>query len=112
MKTSALEQKFWIVLNSVEGSAIPRPVREYVFAPPRRFRFDFCWLNYKVAAEMEGGIWSHGAHNRPMHFTSDCDKYNLAAVLGWRVLRFTTEHFKRDYKEIIDTVKGTLCLTA
>lgn len=32
--------------------------REYTFAKPRRWRFDFAWIDDMVAAEVEGGIWS------------------------------------------------------
>lgn len=69
--------------------ALPLPEREFVFAKPRRWRFDFAWPALKIAAECEGGIWTNGAHTRGKHFTSDCEKYNAAILLGWRVLRFT-----------------------
>jgi very-short-patch-repair endonuclease len=66
-------------------------VREYVFAPPRKWRFDFAFVDEKLAVEIEGGIWIKGAHNRGAHFESDTEKYNEAAILGWRVLRVSTE---------------------
>lgn len=65
-------------------------VREYVFAPPRKFRFDFCIIDKKIAIEVDGGSRSHGRHNRADGFAADCEKLNLAAALGWRVFRFTT----------------------
>ena len=34
---------------------------------------------------------SYGRHNRAEGFAADCDKLNLAALLGWRVFRFTTD---------------------
>lgn len=71
-----------------------RCTREYVFAPPRKFRFDFAFLHAMLAVEVEGGSWVNGAHNRGGHFESDCDKYNLAVAFGWRVLRFTGKHIK------------------
>lgn len=64
--------------------------REYVFALPRKWRFDFANVDKKVAVEIEGGIWNNGAHTRGAHFESDAEKYNMAAILGWRVLRFST----------------------
>ena len=69
-------------------------MREYKFFEGRKFRFDFAWKKQKVAVEIEGGIWIRGAHTRGKHFVSDCDKYNLAALNGWRVFRFTSEHLK------------------
>lgn len=64
-------------------------VRELVFAPPRKWRFDFCWPAQRVAVEIEGGIWSNGRHTRGKGFEDDAIKYNEATIMGWKVLRFT-----------------------
>ena len=72
----------------------PVPVRELEFAKEpfgRKWRFDFAWPDYMIAVELEGGIWKRGRHQRPLGFISDTEKYNAAARLGWRVLRFTAE---------------------
>ena len=67
---------------------IPEPTREYRFAAPdRQWRFDFAWPMQNVALESEGGVWSRGAHTRGAHFLSDMEKYNHAALRGWRVFR-------------------------
>jgi very-short-patch-repair endonuclease len=65
-------------------------VREYRFMPPRRYRFDFAWPDKKIALEVEGGTWTNGRHTRGKGYESDCEKYDEAALLGWKVLRFTT----------------------
>jgi very-short-patch-repair endonuclease len=77
-------------LRFIDG---PPYVREYQFAKHlgRRWRFDLCWPDLKLAVEVEGGSWVNGAHTRGRHFESDCEKYNEAAILGWRVLRLTTD---------------------
>ena len=67
------------------------PVREYRFHPTRRWRFDFAWPGEQIAGEVEGGTWKYGRHNRAEGFAKDCEKYNAAALLGWRVFRFTRE---------------------
>lgn len=68
---------------------LPVPVKEHVFHPTRKWRFDYAWPEYKVALEVEGGIWmrGRGAHSRPQGIERDIEKYNAAVVLGWRVLR-------------------------
>lgn len=66
------------------------PVKEYRFAEPRKFRFDFCWADLWLAAEVDGGTWKQGRHVRGAGFERDCEKLNLAVLKGWRVLRFTT----------------------
>lgn len=68
---------------------LPEPICEYAFAPGRRFRFDFYWSAQMVAAEVEGGIYSGGRHVRGSGFERDAEKYNLAAELGIKVLRYT-----------------------
>ena len=65
------------------------PEREYRFHPPRRWRFDFAFLDKKVAIECEGGTWTNGRHVRGSGFEKDVEKYNQAAIDGWIVLRFT-----------------------
>ena len=67
------------------------PEREYRFAPTGRYRFDFAFPEAMIAVEIEGGTWSKGRHTRPKGFEEDCRKYNLAAIFGWRVLRFTSD---------------------
>ena len=65
--------------------------REVRFAPPRRWRFDFVVGDPvdDLAVEVEGGHWV-GGHGRA-RFEKDCEKYNAAALMGYRVLRFTTK---------------------
>lgn len=69
------------------ASDLPEPIAEARFDPDRRWRFDFCWFYCKVAAECDGGQWQQhgGRHNTD----ADREKLNRAAVLGWRVLRFS-----------------------
>jgi len=75
--------------------------REYRFAPPRRWRFDFArpayderqisnWFVHHpaIAIEVEGGSWT-GGHKRGKAYESDCEKQNAAMMLGWQIFRFT-----------------------
>ena len=61
------------------------PVREFQFHPQRKWRFDFAFPDQKIAVEVEG----RGRHQSFSGFEIDCDKYNAAAAMGWRVLRYT-----------------------
>lgn len=78
----------------IKAAKLPEPVREHVFAKPRRWRFDFAWPSFKLAVEVEGAIFVGGRHNRPMGMMADMEKYNAAALLGWKVLRVAGPHVK------------------
>jgi hypothetical protein len=72
-------------------AGLPIPVAEFRFHPARRFRFDFAFPGHFVAVEIDGGVWSNGRHTRGAGFIADQQKTNLAAVNGWRVLRYTPD---------------------
>jgi very-short-patch-repair endonuclease len=63
---------------------------EYRFHPSRKWRADFAIPARKLLIEVEGGSWTEGRHNRGKGFEDDCEKYSVAAALGWRVIRATT----------------------
>lgn len=66
-------------------------VKEHPFHPARRWRFDYAILPHKIAVEVEGGAWTYGRHTRPQGFMADMEKYNQAALMGWRVFRVTPQ---------------------
>ena len=86
--------------------------REYRFHPVRRWRTDFVIVrkgyplaarghvaegykrNHVILVEIEGGTYTQGRHTRGAGFAKDCEKYNTAASMGWRVFRFTAEMVK------------------
>ena len=108
---SDLERAFCTYLAQtagVLGRWLGSYYREYQFAPPRKWRFDFAWEADKVAVELEGGAWSGGRHTRGAGFEDDCEKYNEATRLGWRVLRFTGSMLERDPVGCIYIVTGML----
>lgn len=70
---------------------LPEPTPEHRFAPPRKWRLDWAWPDEKIALEQEGGVWIQGRHSRGAGMVKDFEKYNQAAVLGWRVLKATPQ---------------------
>lgn len=58
--------------------------------------------------EVEGGQYTRGRHQRPRGYQADCEKYNAAALLGYRVLRFTTEHIERRMDYVIETIRKAI----
>lgn len=76
----------------IRANKLPVPCREFRFDPSRRWRFDFAWLDHRVALEVEGGTWGVGRHTSGKGFKADCEKYVAAQLAGWMVLRVTTDH--------------------
>lgn len=86
---------FDVFLALVQAHGLPAPTTEFRFAPPRRWRFDYCWPDRLVALEREGGVWTGGRHSRGAGMLSDMAKYNEAQRGGWVVLRFTPEQLAK-----------------
>jgi len=85
------EERFALAWKVLGG---PPFEREYLVAPPRKWRLDFAWPAAMIAVEIEGGIHegaSRGRHMRQEGFAADCEKYNAAALMGWRILRLTPD---------------------
>lgn len=90
-RSSVLEEQFAL---HCRVSNLPEPVREFRFAPLRKWRADFAFVDQKLLVEIEGGIWTGGRHTRGSGYEKDAEKYNAATVLGFRVLRFTGDMVK------------------
>lgn len=68
------------------------PEREFKFCNGRKWAFDFAFPESKVAIEIEGGTrFGKSRHSRGQGFVNDCEKYNAATRLGWKVYRYSTE---------------------
>ena len=75
----------------ITGARLPAPVLEFRFNPERRYRADFAWPSYMLILEIEGGTWIKGRHVTGTGFQEDIYKYNSMVLLGYRVLRATTQ---------------------
>lgn len=106
--------------------------REYQFHPTRRWRFDFADPQAKIAVECEGGVYgfkcpkcggtgaggqckscrgtgkAFGRHSRATGLENDAEKYNRAAIMGWRVLRFTTRQLKQQPLQCVELIQEAL----
>ncbi|MDO5541740.1 MAG: DUF559 domain-containing protein [Acinetobacter sp.] len=83
-------------------------VQEFKFHSTRKWRADFYIKNTKLLIEIEGGIWSGGRHTRGKGYIGDMEKYNAATMMGFQVLRFSTEQVTSGFaiKQIEGLVKG------
>jgi len=69
--------------------------REYKFHPNRHWRFDYALVDKRIAIEYEG-IYGRGQsrHTNVKGYRNDCEKYNEAQILGWKVIRITNDMLK------------------
>ncbi|BCX73991.1 endonuclease domain-containing protein [Acinetobacter sp. Tol 5] len=83
--------------------------QEYKFHPKRKWRADFLIVGKKILVEVEGGVWSNGRHTRGKGYIGDMEKYNAAVLMGYQVLRFSTEQVKSGLAvQHIETMVGDL----
>jgi hypothetical protein len=99
---SKLERRFQFLWLAVQGPALER---EFRFHPTRKWRSDFAHIPSRTLIEIEGGIWISGRHNRGAGFITDIEKYNDAALTGWRVFRLADVHLTF---EIVQTIKASI----
>lgn len=85
------------LLLHIRAVGLPEPAREYRFHPVRRWRFDYAYPAERLGIECEGGTWARGRHTRGAGYAKDAEKYDEAAILGWRVLRFTRDQIESGY---------------
>lgn len=93
-----------VVAAFFKAHGLPAPVPEYRITDKRKFRHDFAWPDYKLALEIQGAVWSKGAHGRGAGIMRDYEKGNLACSLGWRTLQVTPQQLlKTETAELVRT---------
>lgn len=81
--------------------------REFLFAKDRKFRADRFLPDYNILIEFEGiGFKRDGSQKKSRHtslggYTKDCEKYNLATELGYKVFRYTAANIHQ-CKEMLE----------
>lgn len=79
---------------------------------PTYWRFDYAWPLEKLFLEVQGGIWlgrhgKHaGRHSGGMGQIRDMQKYNVAAIMGWRIIYATPAEVQS--LAVLGTVRAAL----
>ena len=82
---------------ALQQAGLPLPKPEYRFHPERKWRGDYAWpdamhgpfgdmVEFPLALEVQGGIWSRGRHATGAGIKGDMEKFSEGAALGWRLL--------------------------
>jgi hypothetical protein len=78
-------------------AGLPQPQCEACFHPRRKWRIDYFWPEFRLAVEIEGGVFIKGRHVTGVGSVSDMEKYNFLTLYGLRLLRFTPRQVKSGY---------------
>lgn len=91
---------FKIISGTFEGW-----IYEYKFDSLRKFKFDYANLRLKIAIEIEGGVYTGTGHAKTGRYLKDMEKYNMASIKGWIILRYAHGQEKKiagDIKKAIE----------
>lgn len=80
-----------VLSSAIRLAGLPEPETQHKFHDKRRWRFDFAWPDRMLAAEVNGGTWVNGRHNRGSSVPKEYEKLNHAVLAGWQVLLFTSD---------------------
>jgi very-short-patch-repair endonuclease len=89
-------------------------MEEYMFHPVKRWRFDYAIPEFKLAFEIDGGLWlekhgKKGGHSTGKGRMNDIRKDREAQILGWKVFRFAPEEIKSGrLLEFADRLKDSI----
>jgi very-short-patch-repair endonuclease len=68
---------------------LPTPERQFKFHPTRKWAADFCWPQFKIIVELQGGTFMGGGHNRGAQIAKDHEKLNEATRMGFSCFQFS-----------------------
>lgn len=109
MNNDDKSQMFLYYWSLLAPDTLPKPEAEYPFTQVigRKHRFDFAFVNEKIAVEIEGNAWNAPGGGKHMQ-DRDLEKYNLAAEMGWLMFRYSPVMLKNNPQKCIEQVVKTL----
>ena len=82
--------------------------RQHKYVPGRKFQADFAFPLQKLLVEVDGGIYSRRAHGSVTGIIADMKRSNIAAISGWRVMRFRPDEILKQPEEVVEQIKQAL----
>ena len=72
---------------------LPEPCEQFHYAREfgRQFRADFAFPKFGLLVEIQGGIWTRGAHGHPIGIEVDIERSQYAALAGYLRMLTTCE---------------------
>jgi len=82
-------------LLHLKFAGLPEPVCEYQFHETRKWRFDYAFVEKKVAVEYQGLNWKrdgeNSGHQSIAGLMRDFEKFTEASIAGWTLILITAE---------------------
>ncbi|OYD41163.1 endonuclease domain-containing protein [Sphingobacterium cellulitidis] len=78
---------------------------EFHFSIERNYRLDYAIPEFKIAIEVDGGIWMKGnsGHSSGKGIKRDMDKGNLLQLYGWKTIRIEPNEIVSD--KVLESIK-------
>lgn len=94
------------IVRLLRHAGLPPPVRQFEIAVPggKSVRIDLAYPEARLAIEAQSMAWHAGRAD----LQRDCDKQNLLARLGWRLLTFTWQDARTRPTSLVATVDRAL----
>lgn len=97
LKDNATTKNEMIFMAALESVGLPRPIKEVVMIKGRRYRVDYAWPDIRLGVEIQGGVFTRGAHGSVYGILQGYKKANDAAANGWSLMYFLpSEMLKTD----------------
>lgn len=100
--------------TQIKQAGLPEPEREVKLSDEYAYRWDFVWAKYRLAVEINGGIWNVGGHSTGKGILRDMTKLRIATLAGFRCFQFsadavedgsavnTVEQYILQYREMVE----------
>lgn len=79
------EAQFFQLL-SIAG--LPLPAKEVIMIQGRKYRVDYAWPSMRFGVEIQGGVFTRGAHGSIYGILQGYKKSNDAAQHGWTLMYY------------------------
>ena len=96
------------MLGAILRAECREVITEFKFSDERKFRADYYVPELNLLVEYEGiyfapdnGRYTGASrHLNLKGYSTDCEKYNLAQILGYKLLRYTAQNYKQAVEDL------------
>lgn len=108
-----IERAFLTRWRQFAPDGLPLMVAQFYYARPigRELCADFAFPDARLLIEGQGGVFTGQAHGSISGILKDNDRLNTAALLGWRMMRFTSKDLDEQPEQLVGQIVAALGVT-